>query len=80
MPFGGKKLPDTSIAKLSDWIKAGVPYGDAAEDPDLLLSREAQKHWAFRTCPSGRARSEACVDGPGIRSMRSSLHSRKHAD
>ncbi len=48
MPFGGKKLPDTSIAKLSDWIKAGIPYGDAPEDPDLLLSKEAQKHWAFR--------------------------------
>ena len=31
MPFKGKKLPDASIAAISEWIKAGVPYGDAAE-------------------------------------------------
>jgi hypothetical protein len=48
MPFQGKKLPAESIAKLAEWIKAGVPYDDAAADPDLLLSQEAQKHWAFR--------------------------------
>jgi len=48
MPFQGKKLPDDAISKFAEWIKAGVPYGEAPEDPDLLLSREAQKHWAFR--------------------------------
>lgn len=48
MPFQAKKLPEEAIAKIAEWIKTGVPYGEAAEDPDLLLSREAQKHWAFR--------------------------------
>lgn len=48
MPFKAKKLPDESIAKIAEWIKAGVPYGDVEKNPDVLLSSEAQKHWAFR--------------------------------
>ena len=47
MPFQAKKLPEDAIAKISDWIRAGVPYSNA-EDPDILLSKEAQNHWAFR--------------------------------
>jgi len=46
MPFKGKKLPDDAIAKLAEWIKAGVPYGEAS--PDGVNLAEARKHWAFR--------------------------------
>ena len=48
MPFKGKKLPAEDIAKISAWIKAGVPYGDAATDPDAISRAEAEKHWAFK--------------------------------
>ena len=49
MPFKGKKLPDEDVAKISDWIKAGVPFGENAADPDTISRAEAEKHWAFRT-------------------------------
>src|SRR5436190_20986364 len=49
MPFKGKKLPDEDVAKISDWIKAGVPFGENAADPDTISRTEAEKHWAFRT-------------------------------
>jgi len=48
MPFKGRKLEDADIAKLSAWIKAGVPYGDAALDSEGMSRAEAEKHWAFR--------------------------------
>ena len=48
MPFKGKKLEDGAIAKISEWIKAGVPYGDAVIDPEAISRAEAEKHWAFR--------------------------------
>ena len=48
MPFKGKKLPDASIAAIAEWIKAGVPYGDAALTPSDQRRAEAAKHWAFR--------------------------------
>ena len=48
MPFKGKKLPDASIAAISEWIKAGVPYGDAAGNAEVSIAAEAAKHWAFR--------------------------------
>ena len=48
MPFKGKKLPDASIAAISEWIKAGVPYGDAAATTEVSIAAEAAKHWAFR--------------------------------
>ncbi len=48
MPFKSKKLPDEAIAKLSEWIKAGVPYGEAAPTGDGVNLAEVQKHWAFR--------------------------------
>lgn len=48
MPFKSKKLPDDAIAKFADWIRAGVPYGEAAADPDAAFAAEAAKHWAFR--------------------------------
>ncbi len=34
MPFKSKKLPDDVVAKFSEWIKQGVPYGEGAADPD----------------------------------------------
>ena len=46
MPFKGKKLPDDAIAKLAEWIKAGVPYGEAS--PDGINLAEVRQHWAFR--------------------------------
>jgi hypothetical protein len=49
MPFKAKKLPDTVIAAIAEWIKAGVPYGEPAADAESLLAAEAAKHWAFRT-------------------------------
>jgi mono/diheme cytochrome c family protein len=48
MPFKGKKLEDEAIAKISAWIKAGVPYGDKEIDPEAISRAEAEKHWAFR--------------------------------
>lgn len=48
MPFKSKKLPDAAVEKFSEWIRAGVPYGGAAEDPDAAFAAEAAKHWAFR--------------------------------
>ena len=47
MPFKGKKLPDDDVAKISAWIKAGVPFGEGA-DPDSIRRAEAEKHWAFK--------------------------------
>ncbi|MFN7939902.1 MAG: PSD1 and planctomycete cytochrome C domain-containing protein [Bryobacteraceae bacterium] len=48
MPFKAGKLPDAAIAKIADWIRAGVPYGDSAEEADAAFAADAQKHWAFR--------------------------------
>jgi hypothetical protein len=48
MPFKAKKLPETAIAAIAEWIKAGVPYGEAEVDPELISAAEAAKHWAFR--------------------------------
>jgi mono/diheme cytochrome c family protein len=48
MPFKGKKLEDEAIAKISEWIKAGVPYGGGVIDPEAISRAEAEKHWAFR--------------------------------
>ncbi|MBS1825570.1 MAG: PSD1 domain-containing protein [Acidobacteria bacterium] len=48
MPFKAKKLPEDAIAKIADWIRAGAPFGDSAEDADAAFAAEAQKHWAFR--------------------------------
>src|ERR1051325_7096788 len=33
MPFKGPKLPEATIAKIAEWIKAGAPYGEAVS-PD----------------------------------------------
>ena len=48
MPFKSKKLPDDAVAKLADWIRAGVPYGESIEEADAAYATEAAKHWAFR--------------------------------
>ncbi|HYM12634.1 MAG TPA: DUF1549 domain-containing protein, partial [Bryobacterales bacterium] len=48
MPFKGKKLPDDAIAKIAEWIKAGVPYGAAVASADGVNLTEVRKHWAFR--------------------------------
>src|ERR1700752_2930653 len=48
MPFKGKKLPDDAIAQFSEWIKLGVPYGEASVDPEAPSLAEVSKHWAFR--------------------------------
>lgn len=48
MPFKGKKLPDEAIAKISEWIRAGAPYGDFVEDADATFAAEGATHWAFR--------------------------------
>jgi hypothetical protein len=48
MPFQGKKLAAEEIAKVAEWIRAGVPYGSGAADGDLAIAAEAAKHWAFR--------------------------------
>jgi mono/diheme cytochrome c family protein len=48
MPFKGKKLPAEDIAKISAWIKAGVPFGEPEADPEAISRAEAEKHWAFR--------------------------------
>ena len=46
MPFKAKKLPEASVAAIAEWIKAGVPYGEA--NPEGDIAAEASKHWAFR--------------------------------
>ena len=53
MPFKGKKLPDASIAAISEWIKAGVPYGDAAGKAEVSIAAEAPStgHFAFLFVP-----------------------------
>jgi hypothetical protein len=48
MPFKGPKLPDAVISKISEWIKAGAPYGAEAASPDGIDLAEVRKHWAFR--------------------------------
>ncbi len=48
MPFKGKKLPDDAIAAISEWIRQGAPYGEAADDAEATAAIEAAKHWAFR--------------------------------
>ena len=48
MPFKGAKLPAEAIAKFAEWISAGVPYGDSAEEADAAFAAGASKHWAFR--------------------------------
>jgi hypothetical protein len=48
MPFKGPKLPDATIAKIAEWIKAGAPYGAEAASPDGVNLAEVRKHWAFR--------------------------------
>jgi hypothetical protein len=48
MPFKAKKLPDDVVAQFAEWIRAGVPYGEAVEDADAAYAKEASKHWAFR--------------------------------
>ena len=48
MPFKGKKLPEEAVAKFAEWIRAGVPYSDSAEDADAEFAADAARHWAFR--------------------------------
>ncbi|MBL8214982.1 MAG: DUF1553 domain-containing protein [Bryobacterales bacterium] len=48
MPFKGPKLPNEAIEKFAEWIRAGVPYGETAEEADLTFAQEAAKHWSFR--------------------------------
>jgi len=48
MPFKGKKLPQDAIDLFAEWIRAGVPYGETAEEADAAFALEAVKHWAFR--------------------------------
>jgi hypothetical protein len=48
MPFKGPRLADATIAKIAEWIKAGVPYGAEAASPDGVDLAEVRKHWAFR--------------------------------
>ena len=49
MPFKGKKLPYTDIARIAEWIKTGAEYGEPAADPEGVNLTEVRKHWAFRT-------------------------------
>jgi hypothetical protein len=47
MPFKSPKLPDATIAKIGEWIKAGMSYGREVS-PDGVDLTEVRKHWAFR--------------------------------
>ena len=57
MPFKGKKLSAAEIQIFEEWVKAGVPYGTSAVDPDAELISDAAKHWAFRMPVKGAAKS-----------------------
>ncbi|HUS05538.1 MAG TPA: DUF1549 domain-containing protein, partial [Bryobacteraceae bacterium] len=48
MPFKGKKLPDSEIARIAEWIKTGADYGEPGADADGVNLAEVRKHWAFR--------------------------------
>src|SRR2546426_1084710 len=48
MPFKSPKLPDATIAKIAEWIKAGAPYGTEPGSPDAVDLAQVRKHWAFR--------------------------------
>jgi len=51
---GGKKLPDASIAVLTEWVKLGVPWADEpkgqkmASRPRGAITDEDRKWWAVR--------------------------------
>jgi hypothetical protein len=64
MPFKATKLPDADVAKIADWIKAGVPYGDAVS-PDGVDLAEVRKHWAFRK--PGKPNPPAVRSGQQVR-------------
>ena len=57
MPFKGKKLSAAEIQIFEEWVKAGVPYGTSAVDPDAELISDAAKHWAFRVPTKGAGNS-----------------------
>src|SRR5437870_11899646 len=48
MPFKSPKLPDATIAKIAEWIKAGMSYGAEVDSADGVDLAEARKHWAVR--------------------------------
>jgi len=53
LKFFVKRPPRAEVEVLRDWIAAGAPDGDiqpdvATREPDLLVSEEDRKHWAFQ--------------------------------
>ncbi|MFN7919802.1 MAG: PSD1 and planctomycete cytochrome C domain-containing protein [Bryobacteraceae bacterium] len=48
MPFKGKKLPEDAVAKFAEWIRDGVPYGEATTSADSVDAAKVAEHWAFR--------------------------------
>jgi hypothetical protein len=67
MPFKSPKLPDASIAKIAEWIKAGAPYGESAVSPDGVDLAEVRKHWAFRNPvkpPTPAVRNQKWIRNP----------------
>ncbi len=48
MPFKGKKLADSQIARIADWIRSGAEFDEPVFDPDRVDPTEVSKHWAFR--------------------------------
>ncbi|MEA3210140.1 MAG: hypothetical protein QOE70_3197 [Chthoniobacter sp.] len=58
MPHKKDKLPDTAIAQLTAWIKAGAPYsrplkkspdGAVAKAPaEFAITEDDRSHWAFQ--------------------------------
>jgi len=68
-----------AIAKFAEWIKLGVSYGDAVEDPAAVSRAEAEKHWAFRQPVRPAVPAVQEPRGRRIRSMRSSSRSLPNA-
>jgi len=47
MPLKGRKLADSDISALGDWIRAGAPFEEATIVEGVDLAK-AGEHWAFR--------------------------------
>jgi mono/diheme cytochrome c family protein len=48
MPFNGKKLAESDIAAIAEWIREGAEFGPPAKDPDAVDLADVRRHWAFR--------------------------------
>ncbi len=59
MPFNGKKLPPEAIDEFAEWIRAGVPYGETAEEADAAFARCRQALGVPQTCETAGAQGRA---------------------